>query len=291
MGFGEIGEQLRRSTVQIRASGARNEGSGSGIIWESDGLILTNNHVAQSDAVEVELWDGRKFPGEVKTRDRRRDLAAIRISRPGLIAVTIGDSSRLRVGELVVAVGNPLGFVGALTTVIIHSVGPLQGFGRQDWVKADIRLAPGNSGGPLADVHGQVIGINTMIAGVRHPFVLGKSGVGLAVPSNAVSKFLSGGSSGASLGIVVRPVRLPGSKTIGLLVLEIVRGGAAEAASLLLGDVLTAVNGQPFRSSEELSDALDQPSNASITLRFRRGDRKADREVTVSLAARKAEAA
>jgi serine protease Do len=176
--FGEVAERLRRSTVQVSAGG---RGAGSGVIWAADGLIVTNAHVVRSDRPRVELWDGREFEAEVAASDTRRDLASIRIAAGGLPAATAGDSSALRPGELVLAVGNPFGFIGALTTGVVHALGPLRGLGRQTWVQAAVRLAPGNSGGPLADASGRVIGLNTMIAA---------GGLALAVPSNAVADFL-----------------------------------------------------------------------------------------------------
>ena len=145
-GFGEIAEQLRRSTVLIH-SGSR--GSGSGVIWSSDGLIVTNAHVVRGSNVRVQLWDGREFEGAVASRDPRRDLAALRISADSLPAASPADSSQLRPGELAIAIGNPMGFVGALTTGVIHAIGPLRALGSQTWVQASVRLAPGNSGGPL----------------------------------------------------------------------------------------------------------------------------------------------
>src|SRR5262249_15594153 len=129
----------------------------------------------------------------------RRDLAALHIRADDLPAARAVDSSQLRPGELVIAIGNPMGFVGALTTGVIHSVGPLHALGGHSWVQASVRLAPGNSGGPLADAQGRVIGINTMVAGR----------LALAVPSNAVRRFLSSGSSDAWLGVTVYPVRVP----------------------------------------------------------------------------------
>src|SRR5262245_10604379 len=193
-GFGEVAERLRRSTVHVARSG-------SGVIWGSAGLIITNAHVARAPKLRVELWDGRSFEGDVVARDPRRDLASLRIPASGLPALTAGASSALRVGELVVAVGNPLGFVGALTTGVVHAL-------TRRWVHADVRLAPGNSGGPLADAQGRVIGINTMIAG----------GLALAVPSNSVAQFLRRGAEGIGLGVVVRPV------PDGMLVLEVQPG-------------------------------------------------------------------
>jgi serine protease Do len=272
-GFGEIAERLRRSTVRIVHGGGRREASGSGVIWRSDGLILTNAHVARGDRPKVELWDGRECEGEVRARDARRDLAAVRIGIGGLPAATTADSTRLRPGELVVAVGNPLGFIGALTTGVVHALGPLRGHGRQSWVHAAIRLAPGNSGGPLADASGRVVGLNTMIA---------TGGLALAVPSNAVAQFLERDGSRAQLGVVVRPVPLRNRGALGLLILEVSADGPANAASLLMGDVLTGANGRSFESLDDLSDALES-GHGVLSLQFLRGDRNVEREVAVRL--------
>src|SRR5215475_8693942 len=110
----------------------------------------------------------------------RRDLAELKVGETGLPAATAGDSAAVRPGELVIAVGSPLGFAGALSTGVVHSIGPLPGMGRQSWIRAGVRLAPGNSGGPLANAQGQVIGINTAI----------DNGLGVAVPANAAVEFL-----------------------------------------------------------------------------------------------------
>jgi serine protease Do len=125
-GFGEIAEKLRRSTVLIR-HGTR--GNGSGVIWSADGSIITNAHVARASQMQVQLWDGREFDAALISRDTRRDLAELRISATNLPAADASDSSQVRPGELAIAIGNPLGFVGALTTGVIHAVGPLRRLG------------------------------------------------------------------------------------------------------------------------------------------------------------------
>lgn len=279
--FGEMTERLRRSTVHISA-GRRERGTGSGVIWNADGLIVTNAHVAQSDRAVVQLWDGREFEAKVTARDSRRDLASLRISSSGLPAANAGDSSALRPGEIVVAVGNPMGFIGALTTGVVHALGPLRGLGRQPWVQASVRLAPGNSGGPLADVRGRVIGLNTMIVA---------GGLALAVPSNAVAEFLRHGGSRVMLGVSIRPVRLEDRNTLALLVLEVAPRGSAEAASILIGDLLIGANGRSFGSTEDLADAIEASSGGVMTLEFLRGDRRTRRHVSVRLGNRSAEAA
>lgn len=264
-GFGEIAERLRRSTVQISQGGRRYQGSGSGLIWNSAGLIVTNAHVARPDRVDVTLWDGRSFNGEVTTRDTRHDLATVKILMDGLPTATLDDSSRVRPGELIVAVGNPLGFIGALTTGVVHAVGPLRGFGRRTWVQAAVRLAPGNSGGPLANAKGRVIGLNTMVT---------SGGLALAVPSNTVAAFVNHGGSRASLGVVVQPVAF--ERGIGLLILQVAPKGPADLASLLIGDVLIGVDGRPFYSVDDLGDAIES-SRGILSLQFLRGDRRTTR--------------
>ena len=168
---------LRRSTVEVRDGG---RGAGSGIIWHADGLIVTNAHVARADRTTIVLWDGRTFEGHVTARDPKRDLATIAIDAhdASLPSAALGHPTDLRTGDLVVALGSPLGITGALAMGVVHTVEGRGGAPR--WIRADIRLAPGNSGGPLADARGRVVGINTLIA----------YGLGVAVPITTVHRFL-----------------------------------------------------------------------------------------------------
>lgn len=273
-GLGEIAERVRRYTVLVQPGG---RGSGSGVIWNSDGTIITNAHVACGSRAEVTLWDGREFTAEVSARDSRRDLAALRISASNLSGVVLGDSSRVRPGEVAIAVGNPLGFLGAMTIGVVHAVAPLRGIGIRKWVQSDVRLAPGNSGGPLADVHGRVIGINTMVAGR----------LALAIPSNEVSQFLLGDTGGHWLGVSVQPVRLPqaSESRAALLVVGVEPGSPAAQASLLPGDILLGADELPFMSPQNLVDVLQNNAGGTLRLRFLRGDYAKVRRVTVSLAA------
>jgi serine protease Do len=213
----------------------------------------------------VELWDGTRYPARVTARHPGRDLAALRIAATGLEPARPDAPDSLRPGELVMAAGNPLGFVGALSTGVVHSIGPLPGMGRERWIRADVRLAPGNSGGPLANARGEVVGINTAIV----------NGLGAAVPVAAVLAFLEHGSP-PRLGVTLRPVR------DGLLILEVEPGGAAERSSLQLGDILVM-------TYDELHAELDAGREV-LRLRFLRGG-GAVRETHVRLDTRRREAA
>ena len=271
-GFGEIAEQLRRSTVLIHAGG---RGSGSGVIWTSDGTVVTNAHVVRGSNTRVQLWDGREFDATVTARDPRYDLATLRISASALPAASHADSSQLRPGELAIAIGNPMGFVGALTTGVIHAIGPLRGLGPQTWAQASVRLAPGNSGGPLADARGRVIGINTMVAGR----------LALAIPSNAVLDFLAGGPRSAWLGVTLHPVRLPrvNGRAFGLVLLEVEPDSPAAQASLMAGDILLGTEEKRFQSIDDLARAIDGQGSRPLRFEFLRGDYSRVRRVTVRL--------
>jgi serine protease Do len=276
-GLGEIAEKLRRSTVVIQSGG---RGSGSGVIWSSDGSIISNAHVARGTRVKVQLWDGREFDATIASHDSRRDLALLRIGATNLPSVSVADSSQVRPGELAIAIGNPLGFVGALTTGVIHTVSPLRGLGSQSWVQADVRLAPGNSGGPLADARGHLIGINTMIAGR----------LALAIPSNVVRDFLSTGPSDAWLGVTVHPVRIPrpnaagrSVQAFGLLLCEVEPDSPASSASLLPGDILLGTEEETFSSLADLAKILQGSNRRLLRLEFLRGDYSLVRRVTVQL--------
>ena len=277
-GFGEIAEQLRRSTVLVSPGG---RGNGSGVIWSADGVIVTNAHVVRASQMRIQLWDGREFDAALVSRDTRRDLAELRITGANLPAAAAADSSQVRPGELAIAIGNPLGFVGALTTGVVHAVGPLRRFGSEPWVQADVRLAPGNSGGPLADARGRVIGINTMVAGR----------LALAVPSNAVTNFLASDPIDAWLGVIVAPVRVPRpgsrSKGFGLVLLEVEPDSPAANASLLPGDILLGTDVKSFASLDDLASSLQGSGPRLLRLAFLRGDYERFRRVSVQLGAQR----
>jgi serine protease Do len=171
-----VAERLRRVTVQVRT---RALGEGSGIIWTQDGLVVTNAHVVRSRLAAIELWDGRKFEGRLHWRDPDRDLAVLSIPAAGLPRAVPGNVGALRPGEIVLALGHPFGVPNALSLGVVHRLA--QGTTQGDWIRADIRLAPGNSGGPLANSAGEVIGLNTLVMG----------GLAYAIPVHAVQRFLT----------------------------------------------------------------------------------------------------
>jgi serine protease Do len=175
-GLGGLAERLRRVTIQVRA-GPRS--AGAGVVWLRRGLVVTNAHVATGGAVEVVLPEDRAVRARLLARDPERDLAALELPAGDHEPAARADARGLRPGELVVAVGHPLGVAYAAALGLVHRP-PTGGRGPAGWLQADIRLAPGNSGGPLADVAGRVVGLNAMIVG----------GLGFAVPTHVVERFL-----------------------------------------------------------------------------------------------------
>jgi serine protease Do len=174
-------EWLRRSVVVVKSG----YGHGSGVIWRRDGLIVTNHHVATTGRADVELWDGRKAPAIVLGRDPKNDLALLRVPLADLPAAPVGDSRSVKVGQLIMAVGHPLGVRGTATLGIVSAAACVMQRGRQqcEVIHADVELLPGNSGGPLADMEGRVIGIASMVV---------SPGIAIAVPSHVVEQFVSG---------------------------------------------------------------------------------------------------
>jgi serine protease Do len=178
-----LAERLRRVTVRVATTGARFDGVGAGIIWPSSRhpIVMTNAHVVprlRGDRLVVEDDAGNRADAEVVARDAKRDLAVLEVeSVPGAwpAAAFVGDARALRAGEIVVALGHPFGVEGALSFGVVHAAPK----GDEGWVRADVRLAPGNSGGPLATLDGAIVGINCMIA----------RGLGIAVPSHVADRF------------------------------------------------------------------------------------------------------
>lgn len=271
---GRIAEALRRSTVQIRTGNGRYQGGGSGVVIASD-RIISNAHVVRSQPVSIETWDGRVISGSVVKADARRDLALISLQAIDAPPVPLAESNSLRPGTPVVAVGNPLGFVGALSSGVVHSCGRVQiGSGAPlEWVAADVRLAPGNSGGPLANLQGHLVGINTMIT---------TGYLALAVPSRAIQRFLSHRGSQGRFGVTIRPVRLRNGDA-GLMILQVDRGTAAESASLFPGDILIATDQGRLQYPDDLQIAMEDAKAGVLHLRFLRGNQTELRQVVVRL--------
>ena len=177
----EVAAKGRRGLVQVR-SGPR--GAGTGTVWHSDGLILTNAHVVGSGDPGVKLADGRVLPARTVARDTQRDLAALVVEATGLESMALGNSRSLRPGQWVLALGHPWGLTGAATAGVVVSVGkgwddmPLRG---QEWIAVSLPLRPGNSGGPLLDAEGRLVGITAVMVG---------SQLGLAVPVHVAKAFL-----------------------------------------------------------------------------------------------------
>ena len=246
----EVAERVRRGMVGVRSR----SGGGSGTIWSEDGLIVTNSHVVRGDEAEVILWDDRALHARVIARDAERDLAALKVEVGGLPALDVADSDQARTGQLVLAVGNPWGQRGAVTAGIIVGTGAAveNGVPLPEAIRADVRLAPGNSGGPLADARGRVVGINSMIAG----------GMAVAVPSNTAARFIAGDVPGQGfLGISAVPAPLQPAiaaslgAPAGLLLTEITDDSPAARAGLLPGDMLLGIDGS-FAGPRALASGL-----------------------------------
>ncbi|MBE2268459.1 MAG: trypsin-like peptidase domain-containing protein [Anaerolinea sp.] len=172
---------VSRSVVQVRDE---SRGAGAGMIWHADGLIITNAHVARRGPLKVALYDGRVLDARLIARDEERDLAALVVDAHELPTIQIGSSRTLQAGQWVMSLGHPWGILNAASGGVVISTGkpaPELRAGHNDWVVCDLHLRPGNSGGPLFDVHGRLIGVNTMITSPN---------VGVAVGVDAVKDFL-----------------------------------------------------------------------------------------------------
>jgi len=242
--------------VEVRSRG---RGAGAGIIWDSAGKIMTNHHVVVGTGgkPQVLLTDGRRFETRLVSQNPALDLALLEVDAHDLPALTIGDSSRLRVGELVFALGHPWGQRGVVTAGIISGLGQITGVrsGRSaDYIRSDVSLAPGNSGGPLINARGEVVGINSMIFG---------GDLSVAVPSHVALDWLGHAGKRAYLGVGVRPVRInrPGRNegpVAGVLIIGVDPAGPAQRAGLKLGDVLLSVAEQHVVDTDSLRRALTQ---------------------------------
>jgi serine protease Do len=176
-----VADSLREVTVGVHVSGDRRAGEGAGVIWHADGLVVTNAHCIHHRRVSIRTADGQSLDANILAHDPRLDLALLGVDALRGRVAELADVESLRVGELLLAFGHPLGVSGALALGVLHAVARDPQSRAARWVCADIRLAPGNSGGPLADAAGRVVGINTMIVG----------GLGLAIPTPVVQRFVA----------------------------------------------------------------------------------------------------
>ena len=279
--FGVFGARERSYTSQSL---------GSGFVWSADGIIVTNNHVVEgASRITVNFNDGTQLPATLIGVDPDSDVAVLRVKATGLAAANIGTSSDLMIGETVVAVGNPFGLSGTVTTGVVSALGrsvPSKEAGRTftDFIQTDASINPGNSGGPLLNIEGKVIGINTAI-------YENAQGIGFAIPVDRARKIIQdllrfGQVKSAWIGAVTATVTPEEAKRIGArvahgaVVARVFSGSPAQTAGLQPGDVITAIDGKPVDSREQFSTytataSPGQPLQLSVV-------RAADR-LTVSL--------
>lgn len=260
-----LGPSVASIRVPRRESGGRRgEGGGSGVVITPDGFLLSSAHVVDGagPGLRAGLVDGRELALEVVGADALSDLAVLRAEGGGLPAAVLGDADRLAVGQLVVAIGNPLGLAGSVTAGVVSALGRALPVGRgrarrvvEDVIQTDAALNPGNSGGALADSRARVVGINTAVAGV---------GLGLAVPVNVTTREIiaalmrEGRVRRAYVGIAGGPRPLPPrvqaalGRTAGVEVVEVVSGSPAERAGLRPEDLIVAVDGAPVADVGDL---------------------------------------
>ncbi|NNC74644.1 MAG: PDZ domain-containing protein [Acidimicrobiia bacterium] len=268
-----VAERLTSSVVHIELQDGnrRRVGSGSAFLLSSDGLAVTSAHVVDRARSGIAgLADGREFDFEVRGRDPLSDLAVLRVSARDLPAVELGDADQLRVGQLVVAVGSPLGFAGTVTAGVVSALGRSLPTRQGDTVRlvenviqTDAALHPGNSGGALADSEGRVVGVNTAVVGAP----IGQ-GLGLAVPINATTRLIiatlisDGRIRRAFLGIAGGMRPLPPrmvealGRNQGVEVVDVVPGSPAAKAGLHAEDIVVAVDGEPIHTAGDLQASM-----------------------------------
>lgn len=259
----------RRAQAQPPGGDERNGGAGSGFIISSDGFVVTNSHVVNgAERIEGTLQDGRSFQARVVGDDPATDLAVVKLEGSNLATVAFGESHRLQVGQIAIAIGNPYGFQYSVTAGVVSALGRTlrSQSGRliDDVIQTDAALNPGNSGGPLVDSHGNVIGVNTAV-------ILPAQGLCFAVASD-LAKFvvgkliLEGRVRRGYLGISAQTVPLPAKwlSTLqlqtkgGIQIVGVEPGGPAAQAGLLAGDVIVQFEGKPLDSIDALHKTLDE---------------------------------
>ena len=287
---------IRRKQAR-RGAGEAGElvvGAGSGVIIAPDGYVLTNDHVASgADGLEVVLADGSALAAEIVGEDPDTDLALLRVGRGGLPAARFGDSSSLKVGQLVVAIGNPLGLQATVTAGVVsalhRTLRGVSGHLIEDVIQTDAALNPGNSGGALVDGRGRVIGINTAV-------IAGAQGLCFAVPINTAQRIIpelmrEGRVVRGHLGLAGQTVevtramgaRLGLSMRAGVLVVSVTEGGPAAGAGLRPGDVILSLDGSPTPSVDAIHRLLDrQAIGRRLRLSVLRGEALSELEAVVA---------
>lgn len=286
------------------------QGQGSGFIIDHDGHILTNYHViAEAQRIEVTLHNLKKYRASIVGTDRSHDLAVIQIKAADLQPMTLGESRSLQVGQKVYAIGNPFGLSGTLTSGIVSSIRQVQepdGVTIDEAIQTDAAINPGNSGGPLLNSHGEVIGINTMIA--SNPNVNQSAGIGFAIPINTAKAVLNdlttlGHVRRPALGVVTIPIspdladQMGLAEDYGLLIVTVVPGEAADRAGLhggteraylgnepimIGGDLIVAIEGQEVQDQQQLAQIMNgHRAGDTIKITVYRGKRKLDVQVTL----------
>jgi len=287
-------EKISPSVVNIEVSdGARRGGgSGSGFVFTPDGFLLTNSHVVRgASKIEVTLLDGRRGEAQLIGDDPETDLAVIRITAPNLMSVAFGDSNKIRVGQLAIAIGNPYGFQYSVTAGVVSALGRSlrSGTGRliDNVIQTDASLNPGNSGGPLINSRGEVIGVNTAV-------ILPAQGICFATAINT-AKYVAGqlikegsvrrsyiGVAGQVVPLHRRLVRYHNlAVETGVLVVSPEPGGPASKAGVQEGDVIVAYDSQPIAGIDELHRMLtDQKVGVRSDLTLIRGGEKLTLSIT-----------
>ncbi len=255
---------------------------GSGFVWSSDGIIVTNNHVVEgASRISVNFQDGTQLPARLIGVDPDSDVAVLRVNASHLVPAPIGTSSDLMIGETVVAVGNPYGLSGTVTTGVVSALGrsvPSKEAGRTftDFIQTDASINPGNSGGPLLNIEGKVIGINTAI-------YANAQGIGFAIPVDRAKKVVQdllryGQVRSAWIGAVTSTITPEEARRLGIrtsrgaLVERVFSGSPAQAAGLKPGDVITAVNGKQVDSREAFTTyTATTSSGQSVAMNVSRG--------------------
>jgi S1-C subfamily serine protease len=287
----QVAENVRPAVVNLRTGQGCRGGTGSGVLFTPDGFLLTNHHVVGGhDRVRLRLGDGHELAGRVVGNDPWTDLAIVQAEGDKLPHATLGDSTKLRVGQLVVAIGSPLGFESTVTAGVVSALGrtlrSITGHLVDNVIQTDAALNPGNSGGPLVDSRGQVIGINTAV-------IQPAQGICFAIPINMAKHVLPqlmqyGKVVRGYLGLHGRVVPIPREvarrfgleQATGVEVMAVEENGPADQAGLQEEDVIVALGDQTAASVDDLHKLLLQlPVGVPATITLLRGDRRFERMV------------